>query len=133
MITPRNMADSAKTHTTTVVVPLNAVGVDVADIPFFRLPKDATIVEVGIIPQAAYTGNADGSTWLVEVGGNAIATATYTVAAAPPAAGVYASLGAITNAKQLEGAVLSYSVTNGAGAANPTCVLQIEYVIAEVI
>lgn len=132
MITPRNLSDSAKTHTATVIVPANSAGVDVADIPFFRLPKDATIVEVGILPQATYTGHADGSVWLVKAGSTAIATATYTAVAVPPTLGTYAPFGAVTNADQLEGTVLTYSVTNGALAATPLCVLQVEYTINEV-
>lgn len=131
MITPRNLADSAKTQIITVIVAALTAGSDVADVPICRLPKDVTITEVGIIPQATYTGHADGSAWLVEVGSTAIATKTYNAVTTPPAAGAYESLGAITNADRLEGNVLTYSVTNGAGAASPACVLQIEYIINE--
>lgn len=135
MITPRNMADSAKTHIATIVVPAQAAGVDSADIPAFCAPTDITIVDVGIMAQDTYTGHADGSTWLVESGSTAIATDTYnaTEGSTPPTKGVYTSLGAISNAEFLEGSVITYSVTNGAGAAIPLCVLQIKYMPNEVV
>lgn len=135
MIKSKNMANSVKTHMVTVIIPAQAAGVDSADIPFFRCPKDITIVEVGILPQATYTGHADGSTVLVEVGSTAIATKTYTDVVTPPTLGTYGALGAVpaAAANRLEGDVLTYSITNGALATSPLLILQVEYVIDEVV
>ena len=133
MITPRNLADSAKTHIITALCTACSVGVDIADMPIFRAPKNITIVEVGIIPLATYTGHADGSVWAIEKGSTAIAGDTYnaTEGSTPPEVGAYASLGTISNADLLEGDVVTFSVTNGAGAASPICVVQVEYIIDE--
>ena len=133
MITPRNLADSAKTHIITTLCIACEAGVDIADMPIFRAPKNIIIVEVGIIPLATYTGHTDGSAWAIEKGATAIAGKTFnaTAGSTPPAAGAYASLGAISNAKLSEGDVVTFSVTNGAGAASPSCVVQIEYIIDE--
>lgn len=137
MITPRNLADSSKTHIVTMEIAAKEAGVDLADSPIFRAPKNITIIEAGIIPRGSYTGHADGSAWLIEQGTTAIATKTYTatVGATPPSAGAYDSLGAIVEAAKnvAEGTVLLCSLTNGAGAASPACLLQIEYIINEVL
>ena len=133
MITPRNLADSAKTHIITTLCTVCAVGVDIADMPIFRAPKNIIIVEAGIIPLAAYTGHADGSAWAIEKGATSIAGKTFNATAdsTPPDVGAYASLGAISNANLLEGDVVTFSVTNGAGAASPICVVQVEYIVDE--
>lgn len=136
MITPRNLADSAKTQIVTYQVADLAAAADIADIPIFRCPKDITIVEIGIIPEAAAVGidASNTSIWLVEVGSTTIATKTYDATTVFPAKGVYDSLGTITNADRLEGDVLTLSVTNGGTTSDtPAATLQIEYIINEVV
>lgn len=137
MITPKNMADSAKTHIITFMTAALTAGSDVTDFPAFRAPKDIIITEIGIMPIATYTGHADKSTWLFENGSDAVATKEYTATEGytPPAKNTYDSMGAITaaNKKMSEGDVLSYSITNGTGAATPICMVQIEYIIDEVL
>ena len=137
MITPKNMADSSKTHIVNFMTAALSAGSDVADFPAFRAPKDIEIIEIGIMPTATYTGHADKSTWLFENGSSAIATKEYTATEGhtPPSANTYDSMGAITaaNKKMSEGDILSYSITNGAGAATPICMVQIEYIVDEVL
>lgn len=136
MIKPRNMADSAKTHIVTYQVADLAAAADIADIPIFRCPKDITIVEIGIIPEANSAGidGTNTSIWLVEVGSTAIATKTYDATTTFPTKGTYNSLGTIASADRLEGDVLTLSVTNGGTTSDtPAATLQIEYVLNEVV
>lgn len=132
MITPRNMADSAKTHVASILITeSSAAGADVADVPFFRAPKDIEVIDVGVITRSSNAVDTSGCAWLVEVGDVAIATKTYSSDAASPAKGVYGSLGAIINANQPEGSVFTYSLTAGATAVYPESILQLEYIIKE--
>lgn len=134
-ITPRNLADSSKTQIVTYQVADLAADADIADIPVFRAPKDITIVEIGIIPEAAAAGIDAGNTCavLVEVGATAIATKTYNNTVVFPAKGVYDSLGTISSADRLEGDVVTVSVTNGLTANPPAFTLQIEFILNEVV
>lgn len=133
MITPRVMADSAKTHIATYKVETLAAGADLADIPMFRCPKNCIIKEVGVIGEATASGIGEGnaSVFLVEVGATAIATKTYDDEVPFPAKGAYDSLGAISNAKRAEGDIVTLSITNGDTADVPVLTVQVEYVINE--
>lgn len=139
MITPRNMTNSSKIHTMQwVMTAALDAGADLANIPIFRCPKNIKIVGAHIIPKATYTGHADGSVWAVKKGTTSIASATFnaTAGSTPPAASASASLVLSTieaNLKASEGTVLLFSVTNGAGATTPICILQIDYIVDEVL
>lgn len=106
-------------------------GADIKDIPIFRCPSALKILEVGIIPQGDDAGvNATNSCKVdIEVGSTAIASKSYTTAY--PDAGVYDSLGAISNGERAEGDVLTVSVTNGATANPPAMMLQVEYAVLD--
>ena len=132
-VTPRNMADSAKTKIVTYQIADLAAGADIADIPFLRCPTDITVTEIGIIPEAARAGidAANTSVFLVKVGATTITTKTYNNVTLFPAKGVYDSLGNISNADRLEGDVMTLSITNGATADTPAGTLQVEYIINE--
>lgn len=133
MITPRNLADSAKTHIALCRIDSVSAGATVSDIPFMRCPKDLTIVEIGVIPDAAGTIVSAGGTLTIETGATSIATMTPTSAASTLAAGTYKSLGTIANANRLEGDVLTFTFASGAATTLPAMTLQTEYIINEVI
>lgn len=136
MITPRVLADSAKTHIVTCSV--GEVEAKTVRIPFMRCPKDITIVEVGVLPDANGTIVSAGGTLTIAKnveGGTdvTIAALTTTGTTNTLAARIYKSLGSISNADRLEGDVLTYTFAAGAATTIPALTLQLEYVTNEVI
>lgn len=133
LIHPANVDQSLKKQIVTYKVEDLAAGADIADIPVFRLPSAAKIVEVGIIPQAASAGidDANTSVWLVEVGSTTIANKTFNTSNTFPTAGTYEKLGDVSNGDRVEGDIVTVSVTNGTNADTPACILQIEYIIKD--
>jgi hypothetical protein len=134
MITPRVLADSAKTHIALHRTADLGAGADIADIPIMRCPKDITLVEIGILTEGTSTINSAGATFLFEVGSTSLGSMTVTSASTTfAAAGSYTSIGALSNINRLEGDKITYSVTQNGSTNLPVCTLQIEYLTNEVI
>jgi hypothetical protein len=130
-ITPRVMAESAKIQTVNIPIVTQSAGVDSADIPFFVCPKDITIVNISVLPHATVDEHADGSVILIEKGSTTIASRTYGTDLDYTAATEQALTLVAAQANQVDGSVLTYSITNGAGASNPALTLQMDYFVNE--
>ena len=133
MIKNRNIHEDAKIKTICIPIVAQAGGVDSADIPFFCAAKDITIVAIGVLPHAAIDEHADGSVILIETGSTAIATRTYGTDLDYTAAEYEALTLVAAEADQVEGSVLTYSITNGAGGSSPAMTLQMDYYVNECI
>ena len=138
-VTPRVMAQSAKTHIVTVAVPACAAGVDITSQPLFVAPADIVIVAATLVGIAAAVGvdAANTSVWELETRLGAVQTSletetfnnvnTFPAAYTPREVADPGSLGV----RVADGALVCLNVTNGATAATPVCLLQIEYWINE--
>ena len=130
-ITPRVMSESAKIQTVNIPIVAQAAGVDAADIPFFKCPKDITITKIGVIPHATVDEHADGSVILIEKASTTIASRTYGTDLDYTAATYQALTLVAAQANQLEDSVLTYSITNGAAGTSPAMTLQMDYYVNE--
>lgn len=138
MIQARNVAQSLKKKSYFIPVAALAAGVDAADIPIMRCPFSAELINVNIIPQGDDAGidATNNSVWLFEKGSTSLATKTYDNAAedgvAFPNKGTADGIplsGTIASLKLAEGDVITYSITNGATAATPASIVEIELII----
>ena len=136
MITPKATHQSMKKRSVFTTIAALTAGSDIADIAMFRMPCAGQIIGVNIIPQGADAGidASNTSAWLIEVGSTTIASKTYSNTVAFPDPAVVDALTLSTteaNLKRSEGDVVTISITNGATAATPACIVEVEYVISD--
>ena len=138
-VVPRHMSQSAKTHIVTAEIPACLAGVDIASQPLFVAPADIVIVAATLVGIAAAAGidAANTSVWELETRLGAVQTAieseTFNNVNVFPAAYTpleVADPGSV-GAEVADGALVCLNVTNGATAATPASLLQIEYWINE--
>lgn len=137
-VTPRVSAESLKTHLVTAKAAACVAGVDLASQPIFVAPYDIVIKKAVIVGMAAAVGIDAGNTsvWVLQtrLAGveTALATVTFNNVVLFPAAFTPYSLGVVAiGVKIPQGTLLCFTVTNGATAATPETLVEVEYWINE--
>jgi len=136
LLQPKNVGQALKKRSVNIPIAALAAGVDVADLPLFRVPCTAELLGVNILPQGADADidASNTSAWLIEKAAVTLASKTYTNTVLFPDAGVVDALtitAIVANRKLLEGNVITLTVTNGNTAATPACIVEVEYIIAD--
>lgn len=140
MIQAKNVDQSLKKRSVFIPIAALSAGTSAADMPLFRCPCSLEVIGVNIIAQGDDVGvdASNTSAWLVECGSTALASKTYDNVAedgvAFPNKGVVDPLtlsATLANRRRAEGDVITYSITNGATAATPAAIIEIEYVISD--
>lgn len=134
-VTPRVMARSAKTKIATAIAPACLAGVDIASQHIFVAPTDIVIRRATIVGRAAAAGIDAGNTsvWTLQRRLGAVettlASVTFNNVLAFPAAFTPFSLGVElgTGFRIPAGTLLCFTATNGATAATPETLVQVEY------
>lgn len=113
-----------------------AAGADLAATPIFAIPTGYTgkIISATLISKGTAAGvdDANTSVFSLGVGATAIAAKTFNTAVAFPASGAATALTVTAeNAEQDADSVLALTITNGATADVPTCVLQLVVSLAK--
>ena len=138
-VVPRHMSQSAKTHIVTAEIPACGAGVDIASQPIFVPATNIVIVSATLVGTAAGVGidAANTSVWELETRLGAARVAleseTFNNVNTFPAAFTpleVADPGA-SGIRIPAGTLIALNVTNGATAATPVCLLQLEYWINE--
>lgn len=126
-------AQSRGARVTVINVENLAAGADFSARAEFAAPAEgAEISKIGIVPQGASAGIDDANTAVLAIAdgaGNAIVTRTFNTGTQPPAANVYASLGALdaTNKILTANEVVTLAATQGATADLPAFLLIVEW------
>ena len=138
-VTPRVSATSLKTHVARAKAATCAAGVDLASQPIFVAPFNIVISKATITGMAASAGIDAGNTsvWVLQRRLAAVEVALQTVtfnnvrtfpaAFTPYSMGVELGTGFVIPA----GTLICFTVTNGATAATPETLVEIEYWINE--